>query len=234
MMRSDGKIRTSGSKEVDTLDLNRAERLRAIPAIVVGAVVGSAVGGVVAKLLAVASPTGQLLLLAAGAVLGGYAALRTVTAIVRGVALSLASVVLPRGRTTPPVDDYSLEDALLMQRDVRGALASLEAKIAGDPALVGARLRAADLFLGEGNDPARAEVLLRAVQRIPGVTHRDDAYASSRLVDLYDARGDTGRAVVELRRLAERYPGTRTAEDALRGLTTLKARLHEERERADA
>lgn len=234
MTRIDGKVRTSRSAGVDTLEFTPAELLRATPAIVLGALVGGGAGGVLAMWLAVTSPVGRLMLIGAGAVVGGYAAFRSVAMIVRGVALALASVVLPRGRTTPPVDDYSLEDALLMRRDVRGALASFEEKIASDPALVGARLRAADLYLGEGNDPARAEVLLRAVQRIAGVTHRDDAYASSRLVDLYDARGDTGRAVVELRRLAERYPGTRTAADALRGLATFKARLREEQERAEA
>lgn len=132
---------------------------------------------------------------------------------------------MPSGGTTPSRADYSREDALLMQRDVAGALESLEARIAADPGLADARLRAADIYGREGQDPRRAEALFREVQRIPDVSLRDDVYASNRLVDLYDGPlANTGRALVELRRLIERYPGTRAAEEARRGLVTLKAR----------
>lgn len=231
-MRLDENAGKRLARRTDTLDFTPAELLRVVPAIALGAVMGAVIAGLLAKRLAIGNANWQLVMVVAGGAVGGYAGFRVVAGIVRTVARGLASVILPSGRSTPSADSYSVEDALLMQRDVAGALASFEAKIARDPRLAGARLRAADLYLGEGNDAARAETLLRAVQRIPGVAHRDDAYASNRLVDLYESRGDTGRALVELRRLADRYAGTRTADDALRGIATLKARLLAEREHA--
>lgn len=216
------------------IDHTPAELLRLLPAGVVLGVVGAATGGVVARRLGVAHPAGELALLALGAVAGFGLGMRSASRIATGTARAIGSAVLPRGHTTPPVADYSREDALLMQRDVAGALESFERMIAEDPHLVGARLRAADLYAGDGKDLRRAEDLYRQVQRTPGVSARDDIYASNRLVDLYAGPlGGTGRAVVELRRLVERHAGTRAADEARRGLATLKERLNAERKRME-
>jgi hypothetical protein len=57
---------------------------------------------------------------------------------------------------------------------------------------------------------------------------RDAVYASSRLADLYDGPlNEPGRALVELRRIIERYPGTAVATHARDALPKLKARLAE-------
>lgn len=168
---------------------------------------------------------GAALVFLAAALAGFVLGLLGVQAVATGAARGVASAVLPSGASTPSHADYSREDALLMQRDVAGALASFETKVAADPLLVSARLRAADLHAREGCDPRRAEALFREAQRIPGISRADDVYAASRLVDLYEGvLNDPGRAMVELRRLVERHPGTRAAEDARRGLATLKAR----------
>jgi hypothetical protein len=201
-----------------------SELLRALPAGATGAA-----GGLYAashlRLPAWAGGWMQFLVLLASALAGFALGMLAVRLVVHGSAKVVAGSVLPTGQTTPSQADYSREDALLMQRDVRGAIDSFEMKIAADPQLVGARLRAADLYAREGNDPARAEALFREVQRVPGVAPADDLYASNRLVDLYDGPlGDTGRAIVELRRIIERHRGTRAADDARRGLATLKAR----------
>lgn len=210
----------------DWFGFTNAELLRILPAGIVGAAAGL-YGSAHVPVPARAGGVGQLLVLLAG-VTGGFAlGMLVVRQIVHGSARVVAGSVLPSGHTTPSQADYSREDALLMQRDVRGALASYEAKIAADPGLAGPRIRAADLYAREGNDPSRAEALFREVQRIPGVSQADELYASNRLVDLYDgALANPGRAMVELRRIIDRFGGTRAADDARRGLATIKARHH--------
>lgn len=218
----DAKPAPSGLTE--RLGLTPAELLRALPAAVIAALIGAYVGGRAATALNLGSPVGGLVIAAAAAAgfIGGLLMVRTIAV---GAAEGVAAAVMPRGTTTPPRADYSREDALLMQGDVPGALERFEARIASDPALADARLRAADIYAREGRDLLRAEALFREVQRIPRVSLRDDVYASNRLVDLYDgALGNSGRALVELRRLIERYPGTRAADEARRGLAALKAR----------
>ena len=59
---------------------------------------------------------------------------------------------------------------------------------------------------------------------------RDAIYSSSRLVDLYDGPlAEPGRAVVELRRIIEQYPGSDMARHARKALPALKARLESQR-----
>jgi len=53
-----------------------------------------------------------------------------------------------------------------------------------------------------------------------------ELYATSRLVDLLlGPLGDRGRAVVELRRLAARHPGTPEATHAAKAIARLRAEL---------
>ena len=218
----DAKPRQSGL--TDRLGFTAAELLRALPAALMTSFVATFFGGRAAAALGLGPVLGGLAVVLAAAA-GFVTGLLAVRAIAFGAAAGVAGAVMPSGATTPSRADFSREDALLMQRDVAGALESLEARIAADPGLADARLRAADIYDREGQDALRAEALFREVQRIPRVSLRDDVYASNRLVDLYDGPlGNTGRALVELRRLIERYPGTRAAEEARRGLTALKAR----------
>lgn len=208
---------------VDWFGFTNAELLRVLPVGVVGAVAGAY--GAAHLLPPWAAPRTQLLIVLVGAMAGFVLCVLVVRLVVQGSARVVAGSVMPSGHTTPSQADYSREDALLMQRDVRGALESFEAKIAADPLLVGARVHAADLYAREGNDPARAEALFREVQRIRGVAQADDLYVSNRLVDLYDGPlANPGRAMVELRRIIDRFGGTRAAADARRGLATIKAR----------
>lgn len=203
---------------------SNAELLRAMPAGVMGAVAGLYASAHL-PLPGWVGPGLHLAILLGGAGTGFAIGLLVVRLVVHGSSTLVARSVMPSGATTPSRADYSREDALVMQRDVLGALDSYEARLAADPFLVAARLRAADLYAREGNDPGRAAVLFRDVQCIPGVAPADDLYASHRLVDLYDGPlGNTGRAIVELRRIVDRYAGTRAAEEAQRGMATLKAR----------
>lgn len=129
--------------------------------------------------------------------------------------------------TTPYEEQYSHEQALVMQRRVDEALALYEHRIALEPTNAAARIRAAELYAGSAANPARAAELFREVQRIPGVAAKDGVYACNRLADLYlGPLGEPGRAVVELRKLIDWYPGTPGAAQARIALAELKAKLH--------
>ena len=120
---------------------------------------------------------------------------------------------------------YSQEDALVMRGDAEGALASYERIILEAPNDAQPRIRAAELYVKSGLRE-RAELLYRAVQRLPRVASRDDIYASNRLVDLYLAwPGHETKGLRELRRLVDTYPETEVAERARAGLVNLKSRL---------
>ena len=133
--------------------------------------------------------------------------------------------IQPSGSSTPYAQQYSYQEALAARGDVAQALASYESLVAADPLAVEPRIRAAELYAGKGANPARAAELFREVQRIPGVPTAREIYASNRLVDLYRGPlGDEGRALVELRRLADRHPGTRDAEHAKAAIARMKKR----------
>jgi hypothetical protein len=113
------------------------------------------------------------------------------------------------------------------------ALASYEQVIAEQPGRVVPRLRAAEHYARGARDARRAAELFREVRDFPDVSTRDAVYASSRLADLYDGPlGEPGRALVELRRIIERYPGTVVASHAREALPRLKARLAADQEGA--
>jgi hypothetical protein len=110
--------------------------------------------------------------------------------------------------------------------DIDGALASYEAVIAERPDAVAPRLKAAEHYAKSQRNLKRAAELFREVRDTPSVTSRDAIYASTRLADLYDGPlSDPGRALVELRRLIERYPHSPAAQHARNALPAMKARI---------
>ena len=138
----------------------------------------------------------------------------------------VARYVTAGGSNTPYEEQFSHEQALVMQRDYQGALALFEQRIAATPGDPRVRVAAADLYATHGQNPKRAAELYREVQRIPGLMSGHDVYVSNKLVDLYlGPLKEPGRALVELRRLIDRYPSSRVAEQARVGLANLKADL---------
>ena len=112
------------------------------------------------------------------------------------------------GTSTPYIEQYSYQQALVMQGRLDDALESFEAVIAEKPGAVDPRVRAAELYSRDKGNHGRAAELFREVQRIESVSSGEFIYATNRLVDLYSGPlSDPGRALVELRRLIERYPG---------------------------
>ena len=139
------------------------------------------------------------------------------------------AITFPTGASVPYEEQFSYQDSLVARGDVAGALESYEVIITERPDLPLPRLRAAELHTRVGRDLARAAELFRSVRDMPAATQRDSLYASNRLIDLYDGPlADPGRALVELRRIVERYPGTQAATRARDALARLKSRLIEE------
>jgi hypothetical protein len=144
------------------------------------------------------------------------------------------SIMEPGGATKPPAVTSHAE-ALLAKGDTEGAAAAFEAVRAehGDSAAI---LRTeADLQLrgidGQPGDLTRARELLMRVRRAADATPADELYATHRLIDLYlGPLRDEGKAMTELRRMAERFPGTPDAEGAMQEwqrLRTLMMDRHE-------
>jgi hypothetical protein len=139
-----------------------------------------------------------------------------------------AQYVTAGGSGTPYEDQFSEEQARVMQSDFAGAAALFEHRIAmnresPDPRVL---LAAADLYATHAANPTRAAELYREVQRLPSATPGQDVYASNKLADLYlGALQQPGRALVEFRRLIHRYPDSRTAGHARMALANLKPDL---------
>jgi hypothetical protein len=156
---------------------------------------------------------------------GGMAVMLRAT---HGVARGFGALTLPSGDSTPYEHQFSLEDAMAARGDLAAALESLEALIAATPITgrsgVEVRVKAAEMYARPKGDPRRGAELFRTVQRIPELPVARDVYVSNRLIDLYlGPLRDEGRALVELRRLAEKYPGTDTAAGALAAIARIKA-----------
>jgi tetratricopeptide (TPR) repeat protein len=129
------------------------------------------------------------------------------------------------GSSTPYTEQYSEQQALVMQGKLDEALASFESVIKERPESIEARIGAAELYARDKGNHRRAAELFREAQRIPTIAQGHDVYVAHRLVDLFTGPlNEPGRALVELRRLIERYPGSAAAIRARDALATLKAR----------
>jgi len=148
-----------------------------------------------------------------------------VTRASRGAGVLFGEFIQPSGDRTPYQQQYSEQDAMVMRGEVARALASYEEIILSSPNDPHPRVRAAELYLKNGQRD-RAEALFKSVQRMPGVSPGDDVYVSNRLVDLYLQWPEREvRAMTELRRLIDTYPDTAIAERARTGLASLKSQL---------
>jgi tetratricopeptide (TPR) repeat protein len=130
------------------------------------------------------------------------------------------------GASTPYEEQYSYQQALVMQGKVDEALRSFEQIIAASPEAIEPRLKAAELYRQRTDGARRAAELLREAQRIPSIPAGRDIYATNQLVDLLvGPLADPGRALVELRRLIERYPSSSAAAHAREAIARTKSTL---------
>jgi len=162
--------------------------------------------------------------LAAG-VVTGVATAMIVRSLSDAAGRAFLSIIQPSGASCPAEPEYSRLEALAAKGDLAGALAGYEAIIQTQPGESIARLHAAELLV-LARDPARAEALLREVQRHPARTEAHDLRASNRLVDLYlGPLGEPGKALRELRRLADAHAGTAVGDGAREAIERIKGDL---------
>lgn len=148
------------------------------------------------------------------------------THLIMGAAGRVALGFLQGTSSTPYQDQFSEEQALVMRRDYATALALFEHRMKLDPVDPRVRMAAADLYATHGENPRRAAELYRDVQRLPELGSGHDVYVSNKLADLYlGPLKEPRRALVEFRRLIERYPGSAAANNARLALANLKADL---------
>jgi tetratricopeptide (TPR) repeat protein len=148
-------------------------------------------------------------------------ALRAMDAVHAGV----EAVIAPN--TTPYIEQYSYQQALVMQGRLDEALESYEAIIAEPKSKIDVRIRAAELYTREAKRHDRAAELLQEVLRHPECTVGEEVYAANRLSDLLSGPlKQPAKALVPLRRLADRYPNTPAGERAREAIRTLKALTH--------
>jgi tetratricopeptide (TPR) repeat protein len=118
---------------------------------------------------------------------------------------------------------YSHIAALEARGDIAGALTAWEEAIAASPDALAARLNAAELYTRKANNHVRSAELYREVQSHTNSNDEMRRYTSQRLIDLYlGPLNDQGRALVELRKVADRWPGTREAEGARAAIAKIK------------
>jgi hypothetical protein len=133
-------------------------------------------------------------------------------------------VMLEGGASTPYTEQYSYQQTLVMQGRLNEALESYEAIIAEPDSTLDVRIRAAELYVREAKNHARGAELLQEVVRHPGCTPGEEIYAANRLADLLSNHlGQPGKALVQLRRLADRYTGTPTGDRAREAIRALKS-----------
>lgn len=132
--------------------------------------------------------------------------------------------VIEGGSSTPYTEQYSYQQTLIMQGRLDEALQSYEAMIAEPDSTADLRIRAAELYAREAKRPDRAAELLQEVLRTPGITPGEEVYAANRLADLLSSHlGQPGRALVYLRRIADRYAGTPAGDHAREGIKRMKS-----------
>lgn len=156
------------------------------------------------------------------AVAMGWFIRRFTAGVGAGVANALLRMVWPTGHTTPYARTYSREQALAVRGDHKGAAEAYAAAMALHPDDPEPRIQAAELQF-RGPTPEAAVPLFVEARRLAAGDRARELYTTQRLIDLYlGPLNQPDRARVELRRLVDRFPGTREAESAKEFLKRLK------------
>jgi hypothetical protein len=162
-------------------------------------------------------------LLIAGGAVAGFAVGKLIGLALLGLSGRAAQTVYAPPAAGRYAHTHSNIDTLEARGDFKGAAAAWDAVAVSEPANAWPLLRAGELYARLLGEPRLAlERFLRA-RDVPRVSAEHDRYASLKIVDLYlGPLNDTGRGLVELRRLVEHHPGTREAEYARSAIVRLK------------
>ncbi len=121
-------------------------------------------------------------------------------------------------------NEHSEIMTLEVRGDFKGAVSAWDALSIAEPGNPWPLVRSAELYARELNEPAIAVDRFRLARMMPDVKPELHRYISQKIIDLLlGPINDRGRAMVELRKLIDRYPGSREAEGAREALRNLKA-----------
>jgi len=127
----------------------------------------------------------------------------------------LQTFVNPHGSRAPAVIT-SRAEALAARGQCDEAAAEFAALRAKYPHDIPLLRTEAEFHAGVGSNPQSAVQLFNQLRRVPDVPGAVERYATHRLLDLYlGVLADPGRAMVELRRMADRFPDTPDGQGAL-------------------
>lgn len=187
---------------------------RNLPARIGGWVYGLALGllfGVPFAVLMEAQGVWLLTIVVAFTFAAIYTVRRIVTIVPEKMANAFVHLVFPSGSSTPYSPTYSYEQSLAARGDVDGALSRYRLAMGLKPGDVEPRLRAAELLFRSAT-PGLAVPLFNEARRI---SPQHELHATQRLIDLYigPLKSDV-KALTELRRVMDRFPGTAEAEAA--------------------
>ncbi len=211
-------------------EARRTRRARLIGFFLAGAVV-TPIGYGLAGLRGLEGPTRQLAAIALGfgMVTLGLLAVKLIQWTATKV---LMGFVQPGGRSRGPAP-HSKAEALAASGRLDEAAAEFEATRAKGGGNIASLRTEAELHASGTGDPKRAEELFLRIRRAPDVTPGDELYASHRLIDLYvGPLQDPGRVLVELRRMADRFPDTVDGQGALAALKQRREDAEREAQRA--
>lgn len=142
--------------------------------------------------------------------------------VVDGSGRAARAFTLP-ARAGYRASEHSEIETLEARGDFKGAVAAWEAVAVAEPGNPWPLVRSAELYARELGEPAMAVERFRLARAVPGVKPELERYATQKIIDLLlGPLGDRGRAMVELRMLMERHPGSREAEGARDALRNLK------------
>lgn len=201
--------------------------IRALPwAIYGGGTMGALLGGAAGTSY---GPTGVLVGGLIGFFVGTGVSYWITTLVVRGGAGLALRTLQPDGSTTPYQHDFSQIESFVVRGELTSAATLWDETLAEYPKDVEAHVRAADFFAGPIARHERAMILYRTVQQMPHAPAERHLYVAQRIVDLYlGPLPDKGRAIVELRKIVDRWPNSTAARFGRDAIARLKAELHAE------
>lgn len=158
-----------------------------------------------------------------GAVAGFVVGVVVSTLLLRFSGRFAGGIFAPSGSSTAYVPTHSHIDALIMRGDLDAAAAAWEQELVASGGSVGVLVKAADFHLRERNDAVRALDLFLLARAAGATTEDTRRYIQQKIVDIHlGPLADEGRALVELRRLIDAFPGTREASAARASLAAIK------------